>query len=83
MTGFDRISGVCQMAFKKLSDFHCHILEKCHYNSEGNRFTVPKGRRAFIQNAAELIGILQAVSIVAKSLAVKLMQMVGIRSCDG
>lgn len=27
-----------------------------------------------MQNAAELIGILQAISIVAKSLAVKLMQ---------
>jgi len=29
---------------------------------------------AFMQNAAELIGILQAISIVAKSLAVKLIQ---------
>lgn len=27
-----------------------------------------------MQNAAELIGILQAISIVAKSLAIKLMQ---------
>ena len=27
-----------------------------------------------MQNAAELVGILQAISIVAKSLAVKLMQ---------
>ena len=74
MTVFDRISGVCRMVFKILSDFHRHILEKCHYDSEGDRFTFPERRMAFMQNAAELIGILQAISIVAKSLAVKLMQ---------
>ena len=74
MTGFDRISGVCRMVFKKLSDFHRHIPEKCHYDSEGDKFTFPERRMAFMQNVAELIGILQAISIVAKSLAVKLMQ---------
>ena len=62
------------MVFKKLFNFHRHISEKCHYDSEGDRFTVPERRMAFMQNAAELIGILQAISIVAKSLAVKLMQ---------
>ena len=62
------------MVFKKLFNFHRHISEKCHYDSEGNRFTVPERRMAFMQNAEELIGILQAISIVAKSLAVKLMQ---------
>lgn len=74
MTVFDKIIGVCRMVFKKLFNFHRHISEKCHYDSEGDRFTVPERRMAFMQNAAELIGILQAISIVAKSLAVKLMQ---------
>ena len=59
---------------KKLFNFHRHISEKCHYDSEGDRFTVPERRMAFMQNALELIGILQAISIVAKSLAVKLMK---------
>ena len=74
MTVFDKIIGVCRSIFKKLFNFHRHILEKCHYDSEGDGFTVPERRMAFMQNAAELIGILQAISIVAKSLAVKLMQ---------
>ncbi len=62
------------MVFKEIFIFIHRKLKTCHYDSEGDRFTVPERRMAFMQNAAELIGILQAISIVAKSLAVKLIQ---------
>lgn len=41
---------------------------------KGMELTVPERRKWKLQNAAELIGILQAISIVAKNLAMKLMQ---------
>ena len=63
------------MVYKFLSVFHRHISKKCHYDSEGDRFNCPgKEGTEPMEKSQELIGILQAISIVAKSLAAKLMQ---------
>ena len=65
------------MVFEKVLGFLCQLLKKCHYSSEGDRYDKPrKGGMEAVEreNTQELIGILQAISIVAKSLAVKLMQ---------
>ncbi len=66
---------VCRTVYKFLSVFHRHISEKCHYDSEGVQDYPPrKGGMESMEQSQELIGILQAISIVAKSLAAKLMQ---------
>ena len=61
--------------FQKSSIFHCLFSKKCHYDSEGVQDYLPrKGGMEPMEKSQELIGILQAISIVAKSLAAKLMQ---------
>ncbi len=61
--------------FQKSFIFHCLFSKKCHYDSEGVQDYPPrKGGVEPMEQSQELIGILQAISIVAKSLAAKLMQ---------
>ena len=61
--------------FQKSFIFHCLFSKKCHYDSEGVQDYLPrKGGMEPMEKSQELIGILQAISIVAKSLAAKLMQ---------
>ena len=61
--------------FQKSFIFHCQFSKKCHYDSEGVQDYPPrKGGMELMEKSQELIGILQAISIVAKSLAAKLMQ---------
>lgn len=73
--GFRQSFCICRNLFEKLFIFHRHISKKCHYDSERERILFSrKGGMDGMQNTTELIGILQAISIVAKSLAMKLMQ---------
>jgi len=61
--------------FQKSFIFHCQFSKKCHYDSEGVQDYPPrKGGMEPMEQSQELIGILQAISIVAKSLAAKLVQ---------
>ena len=61
--------------FQKSFIFHCLFSEKRHYGSEGVQDYLPrKGGMEPMEKSQELIGILQAISIVAKSLAAKLVQ---------
>lgn len=61
--------------FQKSFISHCQFSKKCHYDSEGVQDHLPrKGGMEPMEQSQELIGILQAISIVAKSLAARLMQ---------
>ncbi len=59
---------------RNLLRFIAYFLKSVITTVKGIELTVPERRKWKLQNAAELIGILQAISIVAKSLAIKLMQ---------
>lgn len=71
----DIFYGNCRTVFEKISVSIHRKPKKCHYDSEGDRFNCPgKEGTEPMEKSQELIGILQAISIVAKSLAAKLMQ---------
>lgn len=72
---FRQVFCVCRMVFEKVFIFLRHISKKCHYDSERDRRKSPLERRNWcMENSQELIGVLQAISIVAKKLAEKLMR---------
>ncbi len=71
----DIFYGNCRTVFEKISVSIHRKPKKCHYDSEGDRFNCPgKEGTEPMEKSQELIGILQAISIVAKSLAAKLVQ---------
>ena len=71
----DIFYGNCRTVFEKISVSIHRKPKKCHYDSEGVQDEQPrKGGMEPMEKSQELIGILQAISIVAKSLAAKLMQ---------
>ena len=71
----DIFYGNCRTVFEKISVSIHRKPKKCHYDSEGVQDEQPrKGGMEPMEKSQELIGILQAISIVAKSLAAKLVQ---------
>lgn len=59
---------------KNLFRFIAYFQKSVITTVKGIEMTVPERRKWKLQNAAELICILQAISVVAKNLAMKLMQ---------
>ena len=72
---FDRKRYVCRTVFKKVSFFIACFQKSVITAVKGYKVISP-GKEGMkpMEKSQELIGILQAISIVAKSLAAKLMQ---------
>ena len=72
---FDRKRYVCRTVFKKVSFFIACFQKSVITTVKGYKIICP-GKEGMkpMEKSQELIGILQAISIVAKSLAAKLMQ---------
>ena len=72
---FDRKRYVCRTVFKKVSFFIACFQKSVITTVKGYKVISPgKEGTEPMEKSQELIGILQAISIVAKSLAAKLMQ---------
>ena len=72
---FDRKRYVCRTVFKKVSFFIANFQKSVITTVKGYKIIRPgKEGTEPMEKSQELIGILQAISIVAKSLAAKLVQ---------
>ena len=72
---FDRKRYVCRTVFKKVPFFIAYFQKSVITTVKGYKIICPgKEGTEPMEKSQELIGILQAISIVAKSLAAKLMQ---------
>ena len=72
---FDRKRYVCRTVFKKVPFFIACFQKSVITTVKGYKIICPgKEGTEPMEKSQELIGILQAISIVAKSLAAKLMQ---------